>query len=265
MNNLNQIEKIVTHSGIFHADEVLAIAFLYSQGLKLNFPIDRKNEVDEDELNDPHIAVIDVGKHYDPQKNNFDHHQDLKLQSSNVLILENFYDFGLNNEEKEVLKERFFNQISMVDRGVINPQEENKDSFSNIIRNMNNLENGFHMAISISIDIVNAYIETCKKEIEGKKKWEKLKTDKKETVKIIENEGEFIPDWQSLAKQDDIMFLITPNIRKTGTYNLISRDSREFIIPEKDNQDFRHPSGFMASYYSIEDAIQHAQEIKDNQ
>jgi len=66
----------VTHSGLFHADEVVAICLL-----TIAYPGDvhvfrtRKPHILNQALSDPRIHVIDVGESCNPAKLNFDHHK----------------------------------------------------------------------------------------------------------------------------------------------------------------------------------------------
>lgn len=59
-------EKIVTHNGKFHADEILAIALLFNFGYELPFERTRDKNKLEHYLKDPSVIVIDVGKNYYP-------------------------------------------------------------------------------------------------------------------------------------------------------------------------------------------------------
>ncbi|NBQ57480.1 MAG: hypothetical protein EBU32_03640 [Opitutaceae bacterium] len=62
---------LLTHPGSAHKDEFLACCVL----LALHpVPIVRREPTASD-LNDPQVAVIDVGHQHDPARNNFDHHQ----------------------------------------------------------------------------------------------------------------------------------------------------------------------------------------------
>ena len=62
---------LLTHPGSAHKDEFLACCVL----LALHpVPIVRREPTAAD-LNDPQIAVVDVGHEHDPARNNFDHHQ----------------------------------------------------------------------------------------------------------------------------------------------------------------------------------------------
>ena len=65
---MKSFKKIVTHDGVFHADEVTACAFLRHFG-----EIVRTR--DPEIVNDPDNLVLDVGGIHDPENNRFDHHQ----------------------------------------------------------------------------------------------------------------------------------------------------------------------------------------------
>jgi hypothetical protein len=65
------IQEIVTHPGGAHKDDVLAVCILVAMH---GAPVVRRNPTDN-ELDDPHIAVLDIGGSDDSSKSNFDHHQ----------------------------------------------------------------------------------------------------------------------------------------------------------------------------------------------
>ena len=65
------ISLIITHPGSAHKDDFLACALLLAF---FNVRIERRDPTPA-ELEDPSIAVIDVGGRHEPEKNNFDHHQ----------------------------------------------------------------------------------------------------------------------------------------------------------------------------------------------
>jgi hypothetical protein len=65
------IKKIVTHPGGSHKDELLAVCLLVATH---GVPVLRRDPTDE-ELDDPQVAVVDIGGSDDASKSNFDHHQ----------------------------------------------------------------------------------------------------------------------------------------------------------------------------------------------
>ena len=66
--------RIITHPGVFHADDVCAVA--YAEMLQLVPPetVERR-EPTEAELDDQQILVLDIGGQNDIRNGNFDHHQ----------------------------------------------------------------------------------------------------------------------------------------------------------------------------------------------
>ena len=62
---------LLTHPGSAHKDEFLACCVLVALH---PVPIVRREPTATD-LNDPQVAVIDVGHEHDPARNNYDHHQ----------------------------------------------------------------------------------------------------------------------------------------------------------------------------------------------
>lgn len=62
---------ILTHPGSSHKDEFLACCLLLAGN---DVPIHRREPRQED-LDDPAVAVVDVGGEHDPERGNFDHHQ----------------------------------------------------------------------------------------------------------------------------------------------------------------------------------------------
>ena len=65
------IKTIITHPGGAHKDDFLACSVLLSKHPVSIF----RRDPTEQELEDPEVAVVDIGHQHDPQLNNFDHHQ----------------------------------------------------------------------------------------------------------------------------------------------------------------------------------------------
>lgn len=260
--SIMEIKKIITHAGVFHADELLSIAtiLLFENKDFEEIEIERKNEVSVAELADPEIIIIDVGRHYQPIFGNFDHHQDGELPASNLLVLEHFCkDIDLKN----ILRKQLYNYVSDVDKGKIIIKEGGETAtFNSIIRNLNNLEeDNFEKALVVTGVTLQGYLATAMLSIETKQYYYSLERDLDGKV-IIERAGQFIPDWKQLAKEEGVMFMISPNAR--GGWQIVTRDSEEFVIPKHPDpkvQTFRHANGFMAVYAELGDALVHVEEI----
>jgi hypothetical protein len=68
---MSELVTIVTHPGGAHKDDFLACAVLLARS---PVSIERREPTAED-LEDPRVAVVDVGDRHEPEKHNFDHHQ----------------------------------------------------------------------------------------------------------------------------------------------------------------------------------------------
>ncbi len=64
------IHTILTHPGGAHKDDVLAVSVLIATTGAQVF----RRDPTPDELDDPAVAVVDVGGVHDPERSNFDHH-----------------------------------------------------------------------------------------------------------------------------------------------------------------------------------------------
>lgn len=80
-------QLIITHPGSAHFDEVTAVSLVIAMYANTVFRIERREPV-QAELDNPDIWVIDVGDRHEPERHNFDHHQDRDCPSAFVLVAE---------------------------------------------------------------------------------------------------------------------------------------------------------------------------------
>jgi hypothetical protein len=78
-------QLIITHPGSAHFDEVTAVSFILAVYADTEFRIERREPVPA-ELDDPDVWVVDIGDRHEPEKHNFDHHQDTDCPASFVLV-----------------------------------------------------------------------------------------------------------------------------------------------------------------------------------
>jgi uncharacterized UPF0160 family protein len=176
------IRTIITHSGTFHADEVFAISIL--KFLFGHFDIQRTNEVPSKYLEDKNIFVLDIGREYNPEFLNFDHHQD-KNYDATIMQVFDFYkseicrknniNINVNDEELFVryVKKYLIQYISDVDTGKL-LVKESVPTVSTIISNLNNIPNGFFNALKMAENILLSTFTTSKLAVEGKRLFEKF-------------------------------------------------------------------------------------------
>ncbi len=99
--------KIVTHPGSAHKDDFLATCVLLA--VLNNVEVFRREPTRED-LEDPNTYVIDVGLEYDPERHNFDHHQDRSLPCAFHLIMQH-----LGHHDSAMLMFAWYPHMSMID------------------------------------------------------------------------------------------------------------------------------------------------------
>lgn len=248
---MNQFKKVVTHGGVFHADETLAIYTLRKLGvITSDMSIERTFNVSSDDLANHSVLVLDIGKSYNPELGNFDHHQDTNLSATNVLVLEHFCS---DSKLVNVLREQFYNAVSDIDRGIT---KSTSASFSQIISNVNMAgENSFDVALILVEKVLHHVWHVAEESVRLEAKYFGLPLIGNEKIRVQED-SEFIPNWKTLAADENTAFLLSPNLR--GGWQLVSRDSDLFNIPVGQGQTFRHNSGFMAVYETRELAEAHA-------
>lgn len=89
-------QTILTHPGSAHKDDLLACCVLL---VASPAPIERREPTDED-LENPSVAVVDVGHQHDPAKGNFDHHQFPREQAPSCSLSLVLQSLGLYEDAK---------------------------------------------------------------------------------------------------------------------------------------------------------------------
>lgn len=80
-------QLIITHPGGAHFDEVTAVSLILAVYADTGFSIERREPAPA-ELDNPDVWVIDIGDRHEPEKHNFDHHQDADCPAAFVLVAE---------------------------------------------------------------------------------------------------------------------------------------------------------------------------------
>lgn len=87
--------RVITHASSAHLDEFLAVCCLLSKYRSL--PVIRTNDKS---IIRPDDIVVDFGEMYDPSKKRYDHHHDLSLPCSLVIVLRD--EFGIENVPEQI-------------------------------------------------------------------------------------------------------------------------------------------------------------------
>ena len=94
---MNKFSAILTHPGSAHKDEFLACCLLLAVS---DVPIYRCEPTQSD-LDDPSVAVVDVGGEHNPERGNFDHHQFPKDHPPTCSLSLILMDLGLYEDARQ--------------------------------------------------------------------------------------------------------------------------------------------------------------------
>jgi uncharacterized UPF0160 family protein len=256
-------QKVVTHNGIFHADEVFAIALLCRFDYVSEIIRTRDSSVIEEALNNQNTIVVDCGGQYNPLIMNFDHHQDLMLPASNMLILFALKNHILRGVYADKLAKKLFLAISDYDvnRDNVHTQWAEFNNGKNLM-NMNQIIAGFNRnpsddvlqmeyfekAIKYAIQIIDNIFYQIEEEIQA----ESIYDNKKVINDCVAVFSEFCPIWK---EKDEFIFVIQPNPQG---WALMTKDSSKYPLPDIEHKDliFAHKGKFIAVFSTKEAAIE---------
>ncbi|MDP2946994.1 MAG: MYG1 family protein, partial [Nanoarchaeota archaeon] len=204
--------KIVAHDGIFHGDEIFALAVL-----KLIYPDAEIIRTRDEKVFSEADLLIDVGIKFDNEKL-FDHHQlDFKEKRKNGipyasagLIWRKFYNKITNEKVYNYLDRRIFEFIDAEDSGIRTFESKQCETYtvSNIINGMN----GSEKSDKVFFEVLNFVIKLLSNEIYRAEKLFEAEEIIKEKLKLVNEEylvlEKYIP-WENwLVGNPKIKFVI---------------------------------------------------------
>jgi uncharacterized UPF0160 family protein len=237
------ITKIITHDGIFHADDVMSIALML-EFIRPTLKVERTRNISADEFTNPDIWIVDVGGQYDQVNNNYDHHQDNSLPAACMLVLIELVNLG---KIDTVMHEELFDAVYEIsDIDCNGPADKNGFQVNTLIKSFNSIEDGFELAV----DVCRKYIQSCKanaaKSEESKKIWDA--GEKMSNIRVCDA---FPIHWKRYKEEN---FLVYP---QAGKWNVISADSEKFPLLDYNNAAvFIHVNRFIAVFNSKQEALE---------
>lgn len=99
--------KIITHPGSAHKDDFMSVSILLAT---LGSAEIFRREATSEDLADPNTYVVDVGMEHDPERHNFDHHQESTLPCAFHLVM-NY----LGYHQAATMVFGWYTQMSMMD------------------------------------------------------------------------------------------------------------------------------------------------------
>ncbi|PMP97548.1 MAG: hypothetical protein C0169_02740 [Thermodesulfobacterium geofontis] len=237
------VKKIISHKKPHHADDFFAISILkihYDVPIELKVP----QEISQEEINDPHILLIDVGGEYNPELLNFDHHQDINLPCSLVLVL-NWLPI---EDKKIILNSTFLKGIDVIDRkgpkgllevGISLEWNEELDTIRKII-----------LSSEPHPEIGKTFLEVCKMNLSYQDSWKTLFQILDEK-KLLEQGKEKIEKEEKLyqEKKAKVIFFDTKKGKVAFSYETLAPHHQKFfketeviLLIEKNSMKENHTS-----------------------
>lgn len=240
------IKKIITHDGIFHADDVMAVALLH-EFVDNTIPLVRTRNITEDDILDPKVWIVDVGGMFDKSISLYDHHQDKMLHSACVLVFKELYlrEYVSMEEYDELIDSLL--AISEIDCN--GPKADGGFTFNSFIKSLNALDYGWHVALEAAKLYIRSAKATASKAAASRQIW-----DAGERISLyIRACNEFPIHWKRYEEEP---FLVYPH---DGKWNLLTISSEEFPLCSNGKETFMHANKFLAVFNNREDAISCAQ------
>ncbi len=235
----SKLEKIAVHDGVFHPDELFALAILKN----INPGIEIIRTRDPNKLSKAD-ARVDVGRKYNPNTHDYDHHQEEGagkrengiLYASAGLIWKHFgHDVAKTQDCFDYLDEKILQSIDAEDNGIMTYDiiNANPYTFSSSIISLNNswrvgkesVDSAFNRALSLTELVLNNELIKGEKSAEHKP----IIISK---LKEFENKPYVILDkdyfWeQFIIKNTNKLFVILP-INGSNTWAVYSVPSKTY-------------------------------------
>lgn len=257
--------QVVTHDGIFHADELLACAALSIAYGRDNVVIirSRDSKVLEVATQNKDTWVIDVGNSYDPSLLNFDHHmRDFDVTnsfgnklSSFGMVVEELLRRDFFNEVKESLL-KFSNKVDMLDNGVKKAEDL---LFLSVLNSYSDNEViNFYAALEVAMTYLRSLINQWGEEVTINERLEKAIQIRCNGIVASE---EYIPVDERLNALEDVKLVVYKS--KAGVFNIQSvnvGETKDFSVrcptPEawrglRDNELIRASGGLPLTFCHV--------------
>lgn len=248
------ITHILTHSGEFHADEVVATAMLRIAGIHAPVQRSREPAVVRAAQADPHTLVLDVGYAFEPALLNFDHHQDMALPASAGMVWAHFRDAICPDADAQLFFGQFIESIDAYDTNRNGIVERWKD-LAEGQRNASEVIKGFNRDIT-QPDVQDAQFAQAVAVAERLVRNELYLAAEKAASERDYIRREVLPNGVAVFAQHskvwkekgEHLFAVMPH---PEGWQIQSRDTRLAQIPEHISQCegfvFRHATGFVAA------------------
>jgi uncharacterized UPF0160 family protein len=229
----NNGQKILTHDGIFHADEVFSIAlinFIYGD---IEILRSRNREILRVGNSNPDIFVLDVGGIYNPDMLCFDHHQFAPESTESTVTL--VFNFLFQDKGYKLRNAIFYNRLvkglSEWDTGT-HLHEINTSHLvvSQVISGFNRYDSGyddtqFLKALNFAYEIVINELNTSEEIQKSEKIWKNGIIYKDNAIIL----STFCPFWRKMQAEIVFPFVMQPS---KGGWAVMSADIINHPLPQ---------------------------------
>lgn len=281
-----KVNKLILHSGKFHADDV-TLAALILECINPDCVISRTNVLDIDNVEDDTI-VADIGNMYDGYQF-FDHHQREEIETPKSALGLFWDDFGNKDHPAYTRFNEFVNIINLIDTGAIKTPDEycsgisamnpfwsetitESEAFDNAVLIVREL---IRAIINNNLDVINECYDKLNKRKEEFDKCSEMANEYLEkNAKLIPVSPEyslldltdrFIPYNNYVKNHSDIVAIITPGrIEPAVNVLFANRDNlfpEEWIDATPAFITFIHKSRFLAAFANKESVIKYFEEV----
>ena len=272
--------NIITHNGIFHSDEVFAVAFLQFlyQESKVIFERTREKEVIAKAQQNKDTFVLDIGGVYQKEMRNFDHHQKEYQgeQSSFGLLIDSLPKHQVKSLFPYIDAFQYFKKqlVKPIDKWDNNTNGIIQIANHNDIYSLQRIINSFNQEIPFGLEQERAFVKAVdfagsmiKKEIDAANDsiMEQYLCDQylSEGQLVIRKDKAiskvFFKSFKGWAKKKGLRYLLLPipNEKLNQDYIIYSTQPQKHKLPEDSLSTFRHKAGFMILFKNYENAIRY--------
>lgn len=256
-------KTVITHNGVFHADEVFACALIKSFiSNEVEILRTRDKVLIDEAIRSKFTYVLDIGGIYCENDLNFDHHQDSINIASNVMVA---YFIRKHKPEMVDVIDRLCAKIMVGisdwdtnHNNIINKWHDvakHHVNLSMIISSFNRnpmdirmQDLQFEKAVDFACTIIDNYLYIIGEEIKA----DKIYNSRKVINDCVAVFDEFCPIWK---EKDEFIWAIQPNPQG---WALMSANSSKYPLPEIEHKDliFAHQGKFIAVFKTKEAAIE---------
>ncbi len=255
---------VVTHDGVFHSDEVFSVALLRLFYNNIDIIRTRNGWILEKAVENPEAFVLDVGGQYDPDKRNFDHHQQGAPEGMSTisLLFKALFPEYNNDPQLGIFYDRLVKGINEWDQGNIDRFPDGHPlHLPQVISGFNRVgkpeqDSQFLKAVEFAWQVAANEMNTAAEVLHARDVWNCKEALDDKTALLNEN----CIFWRSIQGSNPrFKYIVQP---ADNNWSVVSVDNRRYPLPEIPENTrglrFQHKDRFIKVFDSIEPALNYA-------